>query len=168
MTKQQYERWSSPFRNMKAGARIISAVDHAITLFTFFAYPCLLAYLLLKSRMIDLFICTFLPAVSFFAVSLFRNIYSAPRPYEIMDIHPLIEKKTKGKSFPSRHVFSIFMIGMTFFYIARPAGILICALGILLSYLRVAGGVHFPKDVVAGALIGILCGMLYWLLPLLR
>ena len=34
---------------------------------------------------------------------------------------------------------------------------------------RVAGGVHFPRDVIAGALIGIGCGVIgyYVILPLL-
>lgn len=168
MTKEQYERWSSPYRKMRSGARLLSAADKVITMFTFLSYPCLLAYLLAAGRGLDLFHSIFIPAVSFVAVSLFRKLFSAPRPYEILDIQPLILKETRGKSFPSRHVFSIFMVGMTFFYMNRQAGISICALGVLLAYLRVIGGVHFPKDVAAGALLGILCGMLYWLPPFCR
>ena len=44
-----------------------------------------------------------------------------------------------------------------------PAGIAIGILGIALAYVRVVGGVHFPKDIAAGALIGILSGILYFI-----
>ena len=33
-------------------------------------------------------------------------------------------------------------------------------LGVVLAVLRVIGGVHEPRDVIAGALAGILCGVL--------
>lgn len=111
----------------------------------------------------EMLLCVVVPAVSFVLVSVFRKFYSAPRPYEILDIQPLIKKNTKGKSFPSRHVFSVFMIGMTYFYMYWPAGIAIGILGIALAYVRVVGGVHFPKDIAAGALIGILSGILYFI-----
>jgi membrane-associated phospholipid phosphatase len=48
-------------------------------------------------------------------------------------------------------------------------GILIGIAGILLAWSRVAGGVHFPRDVIAGALIGVFSGVIgyYVILPLL-
>ena len=79
----------------------------------------------------------------------------------MFEIAPLISKETKGKSFPSRHVFSAFMIGMTFLFVIKPFGILILAAGTVMAYIRVVGGVHFPKDTAAGALLGVLCGMCY-------
>lgn len=98
------------------------------------------------------------PAVSFVAVSVFRKCYDAKRPYEIYGFKPLIAKDTKGKSFPSRHVFSIFIIGSSLFWIYPYAGGIVCLMGIGLAGIRVASGVHFPKDVAAGAVIGLVCG----------
>jgi membrane-associated phospholipid phosphatase len=100
------------------------------------------------------------PAVSFVAVSVFRSCFHAKRPYEVYDFAPLIEKETKEKSFPSRHVFSIFVIGSTMVWFYPVAGILIGLMGCVLAVVRVVAGVHFPKDVLAGAVIGILCGCL--------
>ena len=99
------------------------------------------------------------PAVSFALVTVFRRIINAPRPYEKFGIPPVIEKDTKGKSFPSRHVFSVFIIAVTIFYSHPGPGILIGLIGIAMAVIRVAGGVHEPRDVVAGAAIGILCGV---------
>ena len=163
MTKQQYEHWSSPYRNTK-GKKIIITADKWMTGIVFLAYPILLGYLLFTGNNQKLMQTILVPAVSFVIVSVFRRCYTAPRPYELLDIEPLIEKDTKGRSFPSRHVFSIFIIGMTFFYIAKPIGIVIGIMGIAMAYIRVVGGVHFPKDVVAGAVTGIFCGMMYYII----
>lgn len=100
------------------------------------------------------------PAVSFVAVSLLRRIINAPRPYEVFDAQPVIAKDTLGKSFPSRHTFSIFLIGMTFCTCCPLSwsGPAILILGCALATIRVLAGVHFPRDVIAGAVAGILCG----------
>lgn len=164
MTKEQYERWSKPYRRRAGGAKALAVADRIVTGTVFFSYPALLLYLFWNGLFETCFFCIVLPAASFAIVSLFRNLYPAQRPYEVLDILPLIPKKTKGKSFPSRHVFSAFIIGMTFFYIHAVLGIVILLLGALLAYFRIAGGVHFPKDTIAGALIGILFGLFYFII----
>lgn len=158
MTKEQYEKWSKPFRK-NSGAKLLTGADRAITAFIFLSYPALLFFLLWSGKLYQCVFCTMIPAGSFLLISAFRSWHSAPRPYEQLDIQPLMEKETKGKSFPSRHVFSVFIIGMTFFSVYQPAGVAIGVLGILLACIRVVGGVHFPKDVVAGALLGICFGL---------
>lgn len=163
MTKEQYERWSAPFREKTIRLKLLKRADKWITGAVFLAYPALLAYLFLKGNIRQLYFSIGIPGGSFLAVSLFRSIYSAPRPYEALTITPLIQKETKGKSFPSRHVFSAFLIGMTFLPVIKPVGILILAAGVVMAFIRVIGGVHFPKDTAAGALLGILCGMFYFL-----
>lgn len=161
MTKEQYEKWSFPFQKRESGAKILYIMDKTITGIVFLAYPALLVSFAAMQRYADLISYILVPAVSFLVVSLFRKIYSAPRPYETLDIIPLLKKMTKGKSFPSRHVFSIFMIAMTFLDWNMWFGIMFLILGVLMAYIRVVGGVHFPKDVAAGALLGILCGLFY-------
>ena len=164
MTKEQYERWSKPYRNSKTKRHILIAADKIITILVFLSYPVFLLYTAFGQNPKDFICAVFIPAVSFLLVSVFRKWYSAPRPYEELEIKPLLTKDTKGKSFPSRHVFSVFMIGMTCFYTVKPFGAAIFLLGILLAYIRVIGGVHFPKDVIAGALLGIASGLLFWIL----
>ena len=104
--------------------------------------------------------------ISFLAVSLFRRFYNAPRPYEKDGVTPLIEKKTAGRSFPSRHVFSAFVIAVSVLFFRPFYGIALLCLGVLLAYLRTALKVHYVKDVVAGALCGIASGIIgFWLIP---
>ena len=76
-----------------------------------------------------------------------------------MDITPLIAKDKQGQSFPSRHVFSAFMIGMCFLQVSGILAGIIFAVGVFLSVVRVLGGVHFLQDVIAGAVLGIAIGI---------
>ncbi|MCC5895216.1 MAG: phosphatase PAP2 family protein [Alkalibacterium sp.] len=100
------------------------------------------------------------PSLSFVLVSVFRNLINAPRPYEVSGTTPIIDKDTQGKSFPSRHVFSVFVIATTLYYVSVPLGLILMAMGCVLAVLRVIGGVHYPRDVIAGAVIGIISGIL--------
>ncbi|MCI8875678.1 MAG: phosphatase PAP2 family protein [Lachnospiraceae bacterium] len=163
MTKQQYEKWSAPFRRNEKALKGLTYLNRGMTALVFAAYPLLLLYLFVTESK-KCFPCALIPAVSFVLVSLFRRWYSAGRPYELLDITPLIPKDTRGKSFPSRHVFSVFIIGMTFFYVKRTLGLAVFFIGILTAFVRVIGGVHFPKDVAAGAALGVLFGLAYYIL----
>ena len=105
--------------------------------------------------------------ISFVLVTVLRKEINAPRPYEVFDAAPVIPKDTRGNSFPSRHAFSIFVIAMTFCACCPLAwaGPVMLAAGVLLAVIRVVSGVHFPCDVVVGALLGMLAGFVgLWIL----
>lgn len=139
--------------------KALNAVNKLLTGTVYLAYPALLVFLAMHQD-VRFFRVLITAGASFVLVSLFRSFFNAPRPYEVLDIVPLISKDTKGKSFPSRHVFSIFVIAMCFCYISLPIGIVLLAAGALLAAVRVIVGVHFPRDVIAGAVIGILAGVI--------
>ena len=161
MTRGQYEAISAPFRDEKR-RKILLGANRAVTWLCYAAYPVLLiALALLRDQ--RFFWALGVPAVSFGALSLVRSKLNFPRPYQVLDIVPLIHKETRGKSMPSRHVFSIFVIAMTFLWVLPWAGVVMLALGALLGLVRVVGGVHFPRDVLVGAACGVCCGLVgYW------
>lgn len=93
--------------------------------------------------------------VPFVLVSLLRRVIKAPRPYELYDFLENPVKNSTGNSFPSRHSFSIFAIGALCLFVSLPVGIITLALGVVLCFCRVALGLHFVRDVLAGALVGL-------------
>lgn len=107
-----------------------------------------------------------IPVIGFVGLSVFRKILNSPRPYEVYGFAPVLNKKTVGKSFPSRHLFSIYMVSMVYLILAIripefsyiPA-IILFVLGDILGVIRMITGVHFPRDVIVGALVGILLGL---------
>lgn len=163
MTPAQYARLSAPFRPEKR-RRALLAVNLVLTYGCYAAYPLLLAALAVQ-RDRQFWRALLVPGISFVLLSLMRRLINAPRPYEALDIDPLIHKDTHGKSLPSRHVFSMFVIAMTFLWLLPPVGILLLICGAVLAAVRVIGGVHYPRDVIVGAAVGILAGIIgFWVI----
>lgn len=161
MTAEQYRRWTRPFRGKEG---LVETLNRMLTRLGWLMYPVLLLALALKGDP-RLLRCVLVPGVSFAAVTLVRRWINAPRPYEALEIDPIIHKDTKGQSLPSRHVFSMFVIAVTYLWIQPWMGVILLLLGVVLAVLRVLGGVHFPRDVLVGALCGLGSGLVgYWLL----
>lgn len=144
--------------------KIIIILDRTITVMTAIAYIAVLVMLFIENK-VSFIEAILVPGISFVLVSAFRHIYNAPRPYEVTGIPPMTGKTTKGKSMPSRHTFSIFIIAMTVFYYDYRLGIPMLVFGVILAALRVVERVHFVKDVVVGAILGIGFGLIYYILP---
>lgn len=165
MTTKEYNSITSGFRQHPKRIRALNIANTVLAAVFYISYPLLLVYLgythnpFLSRALI-------VPAIAFVIVTVFRRTVSAARPYEVLDITPLINKKKVGHSFPSRHIFSAFMVASTFAYVNLPFGIVLYILGALLALIRVVGGVHFPRDVFAGSALGVLCGIIgYFLVP---
>ena len=102
-----------------------------------------------------------IPATGFVLFSLVRHWINFPRPYEKWEFQPLLEKHSSGHSFPSRHVFSATIISMCLCQLSLSLGLCSLFLSIMLAFVRVLGGVHYPKDVLVAWGLGILWGGLF-------
>lgn len=140
-------------------AEIIVKLNKVITYIVYLLFIGLDIYLFFTDRHV-FYKVILTTSISFCLVSVFRKIINAKRPYEVMDIKPLIDKNTKGNSFPSRHIFSIYIIATVYLYISIPIGVALMILGIGLAAIRVLSGVHFLRDVIWGMIIGIIMGVL--------
>ena len=161
MQKSTYDSMMEWFEQRPRCAKAISLVNKAITYAVYVAYPSLLVWLACTGSPL-LLRAVLVPFISFVLVTVVRKLINAPRPYEVFGRSSVIPKNTKGKSMPSRHVFSISVISMTFMT-ALPTpipGAIMLAVSVLLAAVRVLTGVHFPKDVACGLLLGVLSGIL--------
>ncbi|MDU2538602.1 phosphatase PAP2 family protein [Streptococcus hohhotensis] len=105
----------------------------------------------------------FIPASGFVILSFLRKKINAPRPYEVWEIVPLLDRDSPGQSMPSRHVFSATIISMACLHASLTMGMICLTLSAFLGLVRVLGGVHFPKDVVVGYICGLVWGVLFFL-----
>ena len=160
MNLEQYNRIHDFFITHSSAFSLLLMTNRFLTACGFFLYPLLLLFLLLKRELLMLCSFIFIPAICFLTVTIFRKVINKQRPYEKLPIQSLIKKEKKGQSFPSRHVFSIFLIATLWFYFWKPIGIFLLIAGIFLAIVRVIGGVHFISDVCAGAFLGIIAGWL--------
>ena len=157
--EQRYEQWAAPLRGRPGVVRALNIVNHGIVVVFYAAYALLLGWACVSDpwKLAPLVGVT---AVGFAAVSFFRRRFNAPRPYECCAIAPLIARDGAGKSFPSRHAFSAFAIAASWFAASAPVAVVLLVAAVVLAICRVLGGVHFPRDVVAGAFIGSATGAL--------
>lgn len=83
-----------------------------------------------------------------------RFFYYQPRPFLILEIQPLIAHAPTG-SLPSGHAAAFFALALTVFYFNRKWGCWIFTLSLFMGLARIFAGVHWPLDILAGALIGL-------------
>jgi len=66
-------------------------------------------------------------------------------------------------SFPSSHSANTFAAAMLFFYFYRRRAVYFFAFASMIGYSRVYNGVHYPLDIIGGAVFGCLVGAgVYW------
>lgn len=86
-----------------------------------------------------------------------KKLVARERPFnQFSDVIPLI-KKPVDFSFPSGHSASSFAsAGILFRYLDKKYGILAIVFATLIAFSRLYLGVHFPSDVIAGVIIGLI------------
>src|SRR4030043_631673 len=93
----------------------------------------------------------------FVIVEIIKRLYSHPRPYLILDgVKKIISENRDYQSFPSGHATIFFALATAIFFFNRKWGIISFVVAILVGISRIFVGVHWPSDVLVGALIGII------------
>ena len=92
-------------------------------------------------------------------VQLLKSYFSIPRPAGILNLDEfyLFGDILKSRGFPSGHSSTAFSLLGTFFYAHdnNKQGWLFFSAALLIAFSRVAIGVHWPADILAGSMIGL-------------
>jgi membrane-associated phospholipid phosphatase len=94
-------------------------------------------------------------------VTIIKILTDRARPFRILGETRVIGRRERGLSFPSGHTTQVFFMMTIIIRYARLP--LAAALGLyvvagLVGYTRIYLGVHYPRDVVAGAILGLIWG----------
>lgn len=165
MSKETYLERIDRVRARPDLARMLVWENKVLTTVGYIAYPLLLVLeALFAPGLLARTIAV--PAAAFVVLSVVRRIYDEERPYEAWDFTPIVDKSTQGKSFPSRHTFCMFMIAFSWMLLEPLVGVVLCASGCVMAAIRVCTGVHYVRDVVAGAVAAALFALVgYVILP---
>lgn len=119
-----------------------------------------------KKRELLMLAQAFLGAVlaRFIFTEIIRYFYDRPRPFEVLDNVYQLLQHSPGGSFPSGHAAFFFALATGVFFYRKWWGVLFYAAAILIGFSRVAAGIHWTSDIVAGAAIGVTSA---WLLEIL-
>lgn len=90
-----------------------------------------------------------------------KNLVARVRPYDVNTAIAILIKKSLDFSFPSGHTAASFA-AMTALFLAKmkKAWIAALVLAVLIAFSRLYFYVHYPTDVLGGAVVGILSGII--------
>lgn len=91
-----------------------------------------------------------------------KNLVGRVRPCNVNTQIEMLINRPSSYSFPSGHTSSSFASATTIFQWNKKAGILALVLAFLVAFSRLYNYVHFPTDVIAGAVFGILASILVY------
>ena len=92
-------------------------------------------------------------------VELIRFFWERQRPFVENNVNLLVNHPATG-SFPSAHAAFFFALAAVVYFYNKKAGIFFLFASFLISVSRVFVGVHWPSDILAGAIVGIFSGWL--------
>jgi membrane-associated phospholipid phosphatase len=96
-------------------------------------------------------------------VEMIKAISDRKRPFLILDNTRVIGWRERGRSFPSGHTTQIFFLMTLFihrFQLGIVASIALYAVAALVGFTRIYVGAHYPRDVIAGVVLGSVWGLI--------
>ena len=88
-----------------------------------------------------------------------KNIIRRARPFYTIPGLNILIKPPKSFSFPSGHTSSFFACSTVLFSSSKKYGGLLLLMSFIMGFSRMYVGVHYPSDVFAGMIVGIISGI---------
>ena len=87
-----------------------------------------------------------------------KPLFARPRPCDVNTAITILVKRPHGHSFPSGHTASAFAAAFALWLQNRKLGVPALVLAAFIAFTRLYLYVHFPTDVLGGAVLGIALG----------
>lgn len=128
--------------------------------YAIFLFGIAMIYALLKDRRV-FYKLALSSLIALIIVTAIKNIWHFPRPFLEEKVNLLITH-APDSAFPSKHTVIAFVIAFGIFLEKKTLGIWLLFLALLVAVSRVITGVHYPRDVLGGGLIGILTAFVFY------
>lgn len=115
-----------------------------------------------KGRWIVLIVILAVASADLLVNRLMKPSFQRIRPCNVVEEAHLLLGKKSSKSMPSSHAANFFAVATVFSYFYRKYQWIFWFLASLVAYSRVAVGVHYPFDILVGAITGTVLA-LFWI-----
>ncbi len=164
MNNERYLANKEWFASHKTAYNILKFLYKILPLVMFIALPSLIIIKAFMGIDHDFLRMIYVPLSVLIEVTLLRKIVNKERPYEKYKTEPVINRDGKGQSFPSRHTASAFIIAMCAIPVSLPLTISLLIISTLIGLTRIFAGVHFISDVIMGAFISVITGLVFFII----
>lgn len=128
---------------------------------------CILAILVLrhykKERYLEIAkMCLYALVLSGIIAACLKLTFTSPRPFAVLEHVRQLTIPTEPNSFPSGHTSSTMSAVTVLVWMLRENRTVVClliAFALLIAFSRIYVGVHFPFDVLVGAVVGVVSGV---------
>lgn len=128
---------------------------------------CILVILVLKYYKKEKYLeiakmCLYALVLSGIIAACLKLTFHSPRPFTVLDHVRQLVIPTEPNSFPSGHTSSSMSVVTVLVWMLRENRILITiliAFALLVAFSRIYVGVHYPFDVLVGAIVGVVSGV---------
>ncbi len=114
-----------------------------------------------KLKFKEMFVVFFPSIFSWLFATITKKIIVTPRPFVLFDeVNPLFVHGNLD-SFPSGHAMFFATLATSLFFVNKKLGIFFAFIALVVGLSRVISGVHFPIDILAGYISGIIIGLFF-------
>lgn len=92
--------------------------------------------------------------VAWILTEVLKNFVPTIRPFQLNSLDPLTLTTPLDNTFPSTHTAAAFAMSVTVFLHDRKVGMLYLIMAGLVGVARIMAHVHYPADIVVGAVLG--------------
>ena len=164
MNKNRYLANKAWFENHKGAYKTLNFLYKFLPYVMVAAVPVLIIIKAFSEIDMDLFRMIYVPLFILILTTVLRKIIKRPRPYEVYKTEPVIKRDGNGESMPSRHTSSAFIIAMAAIPVSLTLFFALTVIAATIALTRILAGVHFISDVIVGALIPIVTGIIFFVI----
>ncbi len=93
-------------------------------------------------------------AVSWVAASMLKDLFNTPRPFLLNNLPTDVFMVPVDGAFPSAHAATSFAMATTIWLHDKKWGLAFLLMALAIGIARVVGNVHYPIDILGGAILG--------------
>jgi membrane-associated phospholipid phosphatase len=113
-----------------------------------------------------------IPTFAWIFAHVLKDYFGIPRPFQILDdVTPLVFSTNAFQALPSGHATFFAALATSVYFLDKRVGVAIGVCAFVIGLARIMAGIHWPSDILAGWVLGVLIAMLLneeWLYRLER